>query len=448
MNIDEIKDYLFSRDYTVLRKLFRDYEIADIAEVLSSLSVSHSIMLFRLVPRAKRSNVFSHMEIERQKEFIKELPDLIVSALLNEMEPDDRTSLLEDVSVEVRDHILLKLDPDERKVAWKLLSYPEDSVGRLMTPEVLSLQQSMTVSAALSKIQWSKTLPPEFLHYLFVVDETGSLIGEVSLAELVISDPPNQPLVDIMHKNYIYLDPYQPSSEAIESFRKYDRHYIPVTDKEKKLIGIVTSDDVFDLAEEEATEDIQQFGGQGALEESYFQTPFLTMLKKRTGWLAILFIGGFFSCAALKGYEELLSKWAFLVFFLPIITSAGGNSGTQAASLIIRGLAIKEMSSQDVWKVLKKEIPIGVSLGLVLALIGFTRAITWNMGLSIATIIACSVVVVVVFGVVAGSMLPFVFEKLKLDPAVVSSPFISTLLDVTGIFVFIKVALFIMSFTP
>lgn len=441
---EQVQEALQIRDFQFLRKAFLENEVADIAEIFSHLPLPEAIVSFRLVARSLRVEVFSKLELEKQEELLEELPDVIVSPLLNEMEPDDRTHLIERVQPEIRQQILSTLNPKERQVARKLLSYPEGSVGRLMTPDILVLNGNMTVAGALDLIRWTKALPHDYLNYLFICDDQGVLIGEVSLAELVISDPQTRSISHIMKKNSVVLAPDEEATEAVEIFRKYDRNYIPVVDQEKKIIGIVTSDDVFDVAEEEATEDLQQFGGQDALEDSYFQTPTFTMIKKRLGWLAVLFVCGFFSCQALQSYEGTLEQAIFLMFFLPIVTSVGGNSGTQAASLIIRGLAIKEMTLRDAWPVLRREIVTGLVLGLTLSLLGFAFVFILGMGSVVGLIVAVSVISVVLLGVVAGSMLPFVFEKFKLDPAVVSSPFISTLLDVTGIIIYINVAISMM----
>ena len=211
-----------------------------------------------------------------------------------------------------------------------------------------------------------------------------------------------------MRKTNIVLEPEQEQNDAVEIFRKYEYTIIPVVNQQRKLIGIVTADDVFDVAEEEATEDIQQFGGHAALEDSYFATPILTMLRKRAGWLAFLFISGFISGEAIRSYEDTLAQWGFLMFFLPIITSAGGNSGTQAASLVIRSLAIKELALKDASKVLLRELVMGVSLGTILATIGYFLALSWGLGTQVGVIVAASLVTVVIFGVISGSMLPFI----------------------------------------
>jgi magnesium transporter len=404
------------------------------------------VALIRLVPRPRRAALFSSLQFEKQVELLEELPDVISSALLNEMEPDNRTRLLEDLPIELQNKILLKLDPEERQIASRLLSYPEYSVGRLMTPDFLALDARMTVSEALEFIHWSTTLPHDYLNYLFVTEQDGTLVGEVSLATLVTTDPRTLLMTDVMKKSYVVLNPNQEEEEAVEIFRKYDSNYIPVVDENRVIIGIVTSDDVFDVAEEEATEDIQQFGGHAALEDSYFQTPFFTMVRKRVGWLALLFMGGVISGEAIRSYEDLVNKWGFLVFFLTAINSTGGNSGTQTASLIIRGLAINEISGKDTLKVFFRESLVGITLGSILAVVAALRAYTWGLGYQVAIIISIVIIMVVFVGVVAGSMLPFLFRFLKLDPAVVSSPFISTLMDLTSVFLLFNVTKIVLGY--
>lgn len=436
------------RDFKTLRKSFKEAELADIGELLSDAPLEASIAMLRLVPRNRRSDLFSYMEAERQAELIEELPDEIVTSFVNEMEPDNRTKLLEAVTEEIRDQILRRLDPEEESIARQLLSYPEDSVGRLMTPDFLALAPDMTVAEALDSIRWKTSIPPEFLHYLFVTDATGVLLGEVSLASLILSDPTNLPIQLVMKQTHVTLTPEQENGEAVELFRKYDRNYMPVVSDVGILVGIVTADDVFDVAEEEATEDIQQFGGQAVLEYSYFQTPVLTMVRKRVGWLAVLFISGFLSGHAIRNYEDTFSKWSFLMFFLPMIIAAGGNSGTQSASLVIRGMALNEITAQDMWRVFCRELSVGLVLGLCLASIGYFLPGIWGLDPRIGVVIAMSLVCVVIFGVLSGSMLPFVFRSLKLDPAVVSSPFISTLVDLSGILILFNIFLLMMKFIP
>ncbi len=443
---NQIKDYLQFRDYKRLKAVFKENDEADLAEVFSNFEAAECSELFSLLPRVRKVALFSHLTMDKQIEMIETLPEVTLSRLLNEMEPDDRTKLLEELPFDARAKVLLMLDPVERQVAAKLLSYPEDSVGRLMTPDFLSLKEDTKVSQALEFIHWSQTLPIEFLNYFFVTNNAGELIGEVSLASLVVCDPPASPISQIMKKNYVYLTPYQDQNDAVEIFRKYDTSYIPVVDDSKALLGIITADDVFDVAEDEATEDIHQFGGQGALEEAYFQTPVLVLFKKRIFWLTFLLIGGFASGEALKYFEGEIERWTFLSLCLPAILSAGGNSGTQAAALIIRGFGIDEISVGDYLRVLRKECSVSLLLGLFLAVFCAIRMVMWGLGYKVALIIALSVWAVVIVGVFFGSMLPFLFQALKLDPAVASSPFISTLVDVSGILILFSVAKTMLAF--
>ncbi len=452
MNKTNVLDLLEKQDYTALRRLFKESEAADVAEICSDVSLVLSVRLFRLVSRTRRVEIFSRLELERQEDFVIELPRVLITSILNELDPDDRTKLLERLDEEIQDQLIAELNPEERLVASELLSYPESSVGRLMNPEVISFEAGMSVGDALKYIRWAKIISDEYLNNLFIVDEEKTLIGEVSLTVLVSTDPLTLPVSEIMRRSLVTLSPLDEEGQAVEMARKYDRSSYPVVDENKKLLGVVTSDDIFDVAEDEATEDIQQFGGQGALEDSYFQTPLLTMLQKRAGWLAVLFVGGFLSCAAIASYEVAFSKWAFLVLFLPIVGSSGGNSGTQAASLIIRGLAIKEMEQKDVWRVLSRELVTGVFLGLILALLGFLYSYTFDGQIGhyqwyhLGTAIALSVLCVVLLGVTVGSMLPFVFNRINLDPAVVSSPFISTIMDVMGNVIYFTIASFILTY--
>ncbi|MDD9951859.1 MAG: magnesium transporter [Zetaproteobacteria bacterium] len=437
---DTVTAALNFRDYRTLRLLFKEHDIADIAEVFSCFEISSCIVLFRLVPRNRRAGLFSYMSFDLQEGMLDELPDVIASALLNEMEADDRTGLLEDLSDEVRNRVLLLLNPQQQEIARRLLSYPEGSVGRLMTPDFVALRSDMTVAQALDHLHWSTTLPTDYLNYLFVVDDDGAFVGGVGLANLVVCDPRSMPISTIIKTHQVTLQPDADGVDAVEIFRKYDVHFIPVLDEQRSLIGIVTSDDVFEFAEEEATEDIQQFGGHAALDHEYFQTPFWTMFEKRAFWLAFLFIGAFISGEAIRSSEGLLEQWPFLVFFLTTITSAGGNSGTQTASLIIRAMAINEIAPKDVWKVLRREVAVGLALGLMLAALGAGRAVLWGLGVKVALVIGGVVTLVVLAGVCAGSMLPFLFRLVRLDPAVVSSPFISTIMDLTGVWLLFSLA--------
>ena len=437
------QDLLRQKDYSKLRHSFKVTEVADIAEAAQGLEPLEIMTLLRLVPRVRRAGVFSYLPREKQEVLLTELPDLSITALLNDMEPDDRTKLLEELTPEITDTILQRLNPSERRVAFQLLSYPEESVGRLMNPEFVTVQLGMRVSDAVEYVRWNAArYSEEILNKVFVIDVRGHYLGEVSLPGLLIADPSSQPVDAVISKAQVFLLATDHQTKAVDFFRKYGRTIIPVLDEQGILLGVVTADDVFELAEEEATEDIQQFGGTATLEDSYFDTPVWLMIRKRAGWLAILFLGGNFTSNAMHHYDGAIQSMRYLVYFLPLIISSGGNSGSQAASLIIRGLAVREMRLADWLKILKRELVMGFSLGLILGLLGFVRAVTWGEGVRVGLIILISLIGVVTLGAVVGSMLPFLLKRLNLDPAVSSSPFIASLVDLFGIVIFFEVALF------
>jgi magnesium transporter len=435
-----LKAALDSRDIKSVKQWLRRNDPADVSEVLAAAELEDCLPLVRLVPRSRRAAVFSYLPFDRQEELLEELPELIVTPLVNDMEPDDRTRLLEELPFEIRTKILLKLTPEERKIAWQLLSYPDDSVGRLMTPDFMALSPTMKASQVLDMLRWSRRLTDEQLTNLFVIDGEGRYVGELSLVSLVTADPPSKLVGDLMARKQVSLKATDDQSVAVDFFRKYDRTFIPVVDDADRLLGLVTADDVFDVAEEEATEDTQQFGGQSPLEDSYFQTPLLTLFRKRAGWLALLFAGGTITAASLRHFEAYTVPMPWLVFFLPLIVSSGGNTGSQAASLVIRGIAVREMETRDWFKVLWREILVGVGLGCVLGAMGFARALGWDLDMTVGAVVAVSLVGVIAFGAVTGAMLPFIFKRLNLDPAVSSSPLLAQLVDIIGVVVFYNVA--------
>ena len=442
---EEIKEYLAVRNFKMLRSIFKVLPDADIAEIFDDLSVINCIVLFRLVPKDRRTEVFSFIEIHQQ-EMIERLPDIVVGNLLETMEPVDRTKLLEDLPSEIRSKIIGGLSPGERDITKIMFSYPEDSIGRLMTPEFVGLQSQFTVKEALEYIRWNAARIPESLfHHLFITDHEGKYLGHVSLASLVIADPPTTIMSQIMDVTLKPLLVAGSKIDAVDYFRKYDSPYIPIVDHDDKLVGIVEADDIFDVAEEEASDDIHQFGGQGVLEDSYFQTPQIDLLKNRATWLGVLFLGMMATASALEAFDDTIKAMSYLVFFLPMIISSGGNAGSQAASLMIRGLAVKEVELKDWSRVLGRELSIGGGLGVILGMMGFLRVFVGDYSWSIALIVAVSLIGVVVFGSVAGSMLPFILKKVNLDPAVSSSPVIASLVDVIGILIFFNVAIYTMS---
>jgi magnesium transporter len=442
---EQFQEELRSRQFRHLRTYCRMAEPADIAERLDGLSSAETIVLFRLIPKRRRAEIFAYLSFDIQERLLGDLPDNVVTNLVNEMEADDRTRLLEDLPVEIRGRILLKLSPEERRTAWQLLSYPEDSVGRLMNPEFIALRADMKVAQAVDFLRWNTVYPEDLATELFVTDAVGKLKGQVSLAALVLADAPGVSIESLMEPSNVTLKPDDIEEMAVDIFRKYDQSVIPVVDAGNVLLGIVTADDVFDVAEEDATEDIQQFGGQATLEDSYFETPLVTLVRKRAGWLLLLFFGEIFTGTALHKYDDAIASMRYLVYFVPLIISSGGNSGSQAASLVIRGLAVNEMRPEDFGRVFRREALAGLALGVILGIIGFIRATTWGQSPMVGLSVGITLVIVVLFGGILGAMMPFVMKSFRLDPAVSSSPFIASLSDVAGILIYFQVATWMMS---
>ena len=429
-----------SRNFKKVRSLFKDCEIADIAEIFNEVDERSRVALFRLLPKDRRASLFSYLPFDVQEEFLESLPEIVIAAVVNDMEPDDRTRLLEELPFEIRSQIMLKLSPEERKVAWQLLSYPEDSVGRMMTPEFLTLKAETKVSEALEMIRWGSNFPEEQLHYLFVTNKDGKYLGELSLVSLVMADPPTQKVMDIMSSNPIAVRAEEDQEAAVDFFRKYDRPFLAVIDNDETLLGIVTADDLFDIAEDEATEDIQHFGGSSNLEDSYFAAGIFKLFSKRAGWLMFMFVGGVINASQLREYESITASMVWLVFFVPLIISSGGNTGSQSAALVIRGLAVKEMEVSDWYKVLWREVRVGGGLGLILSILGFALSQFWAMEPIIGAVVALSLFGVTLFGGITGAMLPFIFKRFKLDPAVSSSPLLASLVDIVGVLIFYNLA--------
>lgn len=437
---DFLHEAFEKRQFLKLRRLLATTAAPDIAEVLGQMGIDDVIVGFRLVARPRKPEVFTYLRIDQQADLIDHLPDRTVTSILNNMEPDDRTRLLESLSEDLRTRILTKLLPEERRLARQLLSYPEDSVGRIMHPEFFSVRPSMTAREAIAHLRWRMTGHAQDVSSVFVTDPSGRYLGEIGLSALVFAEPPTQRVEDMSAVRHPTLLTTDNPSTAVDYFRKYDRSLLAVCDEANTMVGVLAADDVFDVAEEHATEEIQQFGGQATLEDSYFETPLLVLLWKRVGWLCMLFIGGTVTAGTLRHYNNQLKAMEYLIYFLPLVISSGGNSGSQSASLSIRGIAVKEMASGDWVKVLRREVVTGIGLGTVLGALGVGLCWLWDLPSAAWGIVMVALIGVVVFGAVVGSMLPFLLKALRLDPAVSSSPFIASLVDLFGVMLLVQVS--------
>ncbi len=449
----EIKDLINSRDFSSLKEVLNDWTPADIADLLSDLPNHEQAVLFRILPKDIATDTFEYLDVDVQLSLLKALGNEEVAFILNDMSPDDRTAMLEEVPASILKQMMNLLSVKERHVAQSLLGYPENSVGRLMTPDYLAIREDWTVQEVLDYIRkHGKDI--ETLNIIYITNEKGKLIDDIRIGEFLLA-PLELNVNELMDGNFTYLQVFDDQEKAVEVFKKYDRIAIPVTDSSGILVGIVTVDDVLDVAEEEATEDFQKLGAVEALEDSYAAIPLLQMIKKRAGWLSVLFVGELFTASAMGFFEHEISKAVVLALFVPLIISSGGNSGSQAATLVIRALSLGEVTIRDWYFVMKREIISGLILGTILAVLGFLRITLWQNfsgiygphWLPIAFTVSFALVGVVMWGTLMGSMLPLGLKKIGFDPAASSAPFVATLVDVTGLMIYFSIALLLLKGT-
>jgi magnesium transporter len=447
---DELAAVLRERDYQRLRDMVRNRPASDLAELLADLSLDEQAIAFRLLPRKEAAETFEYLEQDAREALLKTLSKEDVAAILNNMAPDDRTDFLEELPATVTRELLSLLSAQERSIAVTLLGYPERSIGRLMTPDYLSVREGWTVQQVLDYVR-THGHDSETLNVIYVVDDEGMLIDDVRIREILLADPARR-VTEIMDRHFVALKATDDQQEAVTAFRQFDRTALPVTDTSGMLIGIVTVDDVLDVVETEATEDIQRIGGSEALDEPYMEISFPRMIQKRAGWLTALFLGEMLTATAMGFFENEINKAVVLALFVPLIISSGGNSGSQASTLVIRALALGELTLRDWWRVMRREMGAGLALGTILAVIGFLRITVWsafsNMygehWLLVACTVAFALIGVVMWGTLIGSLLPLVLRRLGFDPATSSAPFVATLVDVTGLVIYFSVALVVL----
>ena len=442
----ELRELIERREFNQLRALLCEFPAPDIVEIFTDLNPRDEAVLLRLLPHDLAADVFEHLPHDDQEKVLQALGDEEVARLLNQMAPDERTALLEELPAAATQKLLGLLSLPQRKIAADLLGYPPGSIGRRMTPDYIAIQERWTVAEVLAHLR-AAGRERETLNQLYVVADKGTLVDWVRLRNVVVSEL-QTPVVELLeHKNWA-LRASDPQERAVEAFRKYDSTVLPVVDSQGVLVGVVTVDDVLDLAEQQATEDIQRLGGVEALDAPYLRVGLLTMVRKRAGWLAVLFLGEMLTATAMAYFEDAIAKAVVLALFVPLIISSGGNSGSQATALIIRAMAVGDIRLRDWWRVLWRELISGVCLGGVLAVIALGRILLWpnrdklygaHYAL-VAMTVAGSLVGVVLFGSLIGAMLPFILRRLNFDPAVSSAPLVATLVDVTGLVIYFSVA--------
>lgn len=428
----------------------RDLVAAELEETWPLLSTGERVEGFRLLPPEEAEEFFFDLPARDQADLVLALPRAERRLWLRLLPPDDVADLIQEADPEERGDLLALLDETTRREVTALLAYEEDEAGGLMSPRFIRVRPDMTVDEAIAYLRRQALAGiqgPELLYYGYVLDADQRLLGVVSLRQLLAASP--RTLVrDVMETDVVTVPEEMDQESVARQFEDSDLVAIPVIDAVGRMKGVVTVDDIVDVVREEATEDIQKYGGMEALDEPYLQIDFLRMIRKRAGWLSVLFISEMFTTSAMTFFQAQLERAIVLSLFVPLIISSGGNSGSQASTLIIRAMAVGEVRLRDWWRVIRRELTAGLVLGAILGAIGFLRVVTWHAAFGaygpafghVALVVAFSVLGVVTWGTLAGSTLPMLLRRLGFDPASASAPFVATLVDVTGIIIYFSVA--------
>ncbi|WDF56956.1 magnesium transporter [Mucilaginibacter sp. KACC 22063] len=447
--VEQIEALLEQGDHNQLQDYLNNLNISDVEHLIDELP-DEGALFIETLSLNRAVNVFRILDFPTQERIIKKLSGQKTAELINELPPDDRTALFGELHGDAVKNLIIHLPPDDRKEALALLGYEEDSVGRLMTPDYVAVKKTWNVERVLNHIRrYGKN--SETIDVIYVIDSNGVLLDDVRIREILLVTPETK-MSELMDNRLIALNVNDPQQEAINIFRMNNRVALPVTDDENILLGIVTVDDILWIANEEYTEDIQKIGGTEALDEPYLDMPLLRLVKKRVSWLIILFLSEMLTATAMGYFEGQIQKAVVLALFVPLVMSSGGNSGSQASTLIIQAMALGEVTVKEWWRVMRREILSGLLLGAILGTIGFIRISVWTLfsniygvyWLQTAFTVGFSLVGIVLWGSLAGSMLPLLLKRIGLDPATSSAPFVATLVDVTGLIIYFSIALAIM----
>lgn len=448
---EQFENLMQGNDTASIREFLNNQNISDVAELVND-NPDYEAQIIGNMSMNRAVKVFKLLDFAQQKEIIKELPNFKTAELLNELPADDRTDFFEELPKEVIRELIKLLDPEERKITLQSLGYPEDSVGRLMTPDYIYVYVNDTIVEVLQTIR-HHAKGTETIDVIYVINEQGELVDDLRIRDIILASP-DKKIEQLIDHRFVALNANSDQEEAAAVFKMNNRVALPVIDDQNVLLGIVTIDDMLWVADEEFTEDIQKIGGTEALNEPYLDIPFFKLIKKRVGWLIILFVGEMLTATAMAFFSDEIEKAVVLSIFVPLIISTGGNSGSQASTLIIQALALGDISINDWWRVMRREIYSGIILGGILGLIGFLRIIVWHYlmqqgviediygayWLQVGFVVGLSLVGVVLWGTLTGSMLPIFLKRCGADPAVSSAPFVATLVDVTGLLIYFSLA--------
>jgi magnesium transporter len=443
--VEEVVGLLEQADDAQLKDYLDNLNISEVEHLIDELP-DHAVKFIDTLAVKRAVNVFRILDFPTQERILKKLPGTKLAELINLLPPDDRTALFSELKGDAVKKLIILLPAADRLEALSLLGYKENSVGRLMTPDYVAVRTHWTITRVIEHIRWYGK-NSETIDVIYVIDDDGILLDDIRIREILLADPQSK-IGDLADNRTIALNASDPQEEAINIFRMNNRVALPVVDESNVLLGIVTVDDILWLANEEYTEDIHKIGGTQALDEPYLDMPLLGLVKKRIGWLVILFLGEMLTATAMAHFQADIEKAVILAMFVPLIISSGGNSGSQASTLIIQAMALGEITVGDWWRIMRREIQSGLLLGIALGTIGFLRIFIWTQftdiygphWLLIALTVGVALVGVVLWGSLSGSMLPLLLKRLGADPATSSAPFVATLVDVTGLIIYFSVA--------
>lgn len=440
----EIQDLIEKHNWFELKAALASWPAAEIADLLFDVEKHDKVLIFRILPRDIAAEVFSYFENEERDEFLLDLTDYEARQLLTDLAPDDRTDLFEELPAKATKRLMNLLSAEDLKEVKQLLGYPEDSVGRAMTPDFVAVKPGWSVKRALDHIRkFGKD--SETIYRIYVTGKGGVLLDDILLRNLIIASP-EQTVADLMDENVISLSAFDDQEEAVKIFEKYDLFAVPVVDSQGVLVGIVTFDDVLDISAEEATEDFQKISGISPVDQTYLNASAFKLWRKRIPSISLMLVVNLFTALLLSKFHDVLDAETALTFFITLIIGTAGNSGTQSATLIIRSITIEEVEFSDILTIFGKEIFVGIMMGIVLSIMAFLIAsIVDSSNIKVAYVVAISVMSLVVWGCVLGGTLPLIISKLGIDPAVISSPLITTLVDISGSMVYMLIAIWVLN---
>jgi len=435
----EIKELLASKDWRILKEILSEWAAQDIVDLLDSIDATDRVIVFRILPRDLAADVFSELKSSQQRSLLRQMSNEHIREIFMGLTPDDRTDVFEELPARVTKRLLNLLPPEERKEAMQLLGYPEDSVGRLMTPDFVAIRPSWTVAQALESIR-KFGRDAETVNIVFVVDEKWHLLDDITLRKLILADP-SEKVENLMNREYYSIAASLDQEDAVKMMKKYNLIVLPVVDSQNVLLGVITVDDVIDVYEDEVTEDIHKGASVIPFEVNYTTASVSSLFRKRIIWLSILAMAGFVSGNVISAFEETLGTVIILAFFIPVLLGTGGNTGTQSATLIIRALVTGDLTPKKWFNVVKKELLVGLFLGFSLGCILYMWSYAWKGERLVSVVIGLSAIGIILWANLLGSLLPIILRKMHLDPAIVSSPLISTIMDTSGLFIYFSIAM-------